>query len=47
MFTYLIATTEDKTQWEYDLGKSHRNPVDPETEVIEILFIYESGKRYL
>jgi hypothetical protein len=28
---------------EYDLGKSHRNPVDPETEVIEILFIYESG----
>jgi hypothetical protein len=44
MYTRLIATTEDKTAWEYDLAISHRSPVDPKTRVSKIRFFDDSGK---
>jgi len=39
MYTHLIATTEDKTHYEYDLAIRHRSPVDPGTKVWKIRFL--------
>ena len=39
MYTHLIATTVDKTDYEYDLAIRHRSPVDPGTKVWKIRFL--------
>jgi hypothetical protein len=43
MFTHLVAVTEDKIAWEFDLAISHRSPVDPATKITEIRFVSDSG----